>query len=51
MVMSHHKNERQNDDLMIAVKSFKNVAKLYLGITVTTHMNGLHLGNACYHSV
>jgi len=59
MVMCHHQSEGQNHELMIASKSFENVAEFkYLGMTVK-NQNCIHKeiksklssGNTCYHSV
>jgi hypothetical protein len=57
MVLSHHKNVGQSHNLLIANKSFKNVAKFkYLGTTITDQScfhkeikSRLNLANACYH--
>jgi hypothetical protein len=59
MIMSHHPNSGQNQNIRIASESFEKVAKFkYLGMTLTnqndTHdeiKNRLNSENACYHSV
>jgi len=59
MVVSRHQTAAQNHDLLIANKSFENMAKfINLGITITyqncTHeefKRMLNSRNACYHSV
>jgi hypothetical protein len=59
MIMSHHQNSGQNQNIRIANESFENVAKLkYLGMILTNqnHINDeiksrLNSGNACYYSV
>jgi hypothetical protein len=59
MIMSHHPNSGQNQNIMIANESFENVAKFKcLGMTLT-NKNDIHdeikstlnIGNTCYHSV
>jgi hypothetical protein len=59
MLMSHHTNSGQNQNIRIANESFENVEKFkYLGTTLT-NLNGIHdeiksrlnSGNACCHSV
>jgi hypothetical protein len=58
MLLPHHQNAQQNDNIKIANRTYENVAKFkYLGMTVTKQ-NFIHerikmrlnLGNDCYHS-
>jgi hypothetical protein len=59
MLLSHHQNVGQNQDIKIASRSFENVSQLkYLWTTVTNQnlieeeiKKRLNSGNACYHSV
>jgi hypothetical protein len=59
MIISHHPNPGQNQNIRTANELFENVAKFkYSGMTLI-NQNGihdenksrLHSGNACYHSV
>jgi hypothetical protein len=59
VILSHHQNSGQNQNIRIVNESFENVAKFkYLGTTLT-NKNDIHdeiksrfnLGNACYYSV
>jgi hypothetical protein len=59
MIMSHHLNSGQNQNIRIPKELFENVAKFkYLGMMLT-NQNDIHdeiksrlnLGNACYYSV
>jgi hypothetical protein len=59
MIMSHHLNSGQNQNIRIANELFENVAKFkYLGMTLTNQSDihdeiksRLNSGNACYYSV
>jgi hypothetical protein len=59
MIMTHHQNSGQNQNIRITSESLENVTKLkYLGMTLT-NQNDIHdeikstlnSGNACYNSV
>jgi hypothetical protein len=58
MLLSHHKNVGQNNDIIIVNRAFENVAQFkYLGMTVTDQnliseeiiKRRVNLGNARYH--
>jgi hypothetical protein len=59
MLLPHHQNVGQNQNIKIANRSFGNVSQFkYLGTTVTNQnliqeeiKRRLNSGNACYHSV
>jgi hypothetical protein len=59
MLLSHHQNAGQNQDITTANRSFENVSQLkYLGMTVINKnliqeeiKRRLNSGNACYHSL
>jgi hypothetical protein len=59
MIMSHHPNSGQNQNIKIAEELFENVARFkYLVMTLTNQNNvhdeiksRLNSGKACYHSV
>jgi hypothetical protein len=59
MLLSHHQNAGQNNNINIANRSFENVEMFkYFGTSVTNRTlihneinSRLNLGNACYHSV
>jgi hypothetical protein len=58
-VVSHYQNAGQNQYILVANKSFENVADFkYLGTKITNPYrihkeinSSLNAGNACYHSV
>jgi hypothetical protein len=59
MIMSHHPNSGQNENIRIANELFEKVAKFkYLGMTLKNQTDicdeiksRLNSGNACYYSV
>jgi hypothetical protein len=59
MLLSHHRNARQNHVINMANTYFENVAQfIYLGTTVTNQnliqkeiKRSLNSGNVCYHSI
>jgi hypothetical protein len=59
MLLPHHQNSGQNQDIKIVNRSFENVSQFkFLGTTVTNPnliqeeiKRRLSSGNACYHSV
>jgi hypothetical protein len=58
MIMSHHLNSGQNQNVRRANELFENVAKFkYLGMLTNQNdihdeiKSGLNSGNACYHSI
>jgi hypothetical protein len=59
MIMSHHPNSGQNQNIWATNESFENVAKFKYLLTTLTDQNDIHyeiksrlnLGNACYDSV
>jgi hypothetical protein len=59
MIIFHHPNSGQNQNIRIANESFESVAKLKYSKATLTNQNGIHdeiksrlnLGNACYNSV
>jgi hypothetical protein len=59
MLLFHHQNLNQYQDIQIANRLFENVSRFkYLGITVTNEYlvqkgskNRLNSGNSCYHLV
>jgi hypothetical protein len=59
MIMPHHLNSGQNQNMKIVNESFENVTKFkYSGMMLTNQnyihdeiKNGLNSGNACYHAV
>jgi hypothetical protein len=59
MIMSHHQNSGQNQNIRVTNESFENMAKFtFLGTTLTNQNDShdeikstLNSGNVCYHSV
>jgi hypothetical protein len=59
MIMSHHLNSGENQNIRIANEPFENVAKFKYFGTILTNQNDIHdeiksrlnSGNACYYSV
>jgi hypothetical protein len=59
MLLSHHQNEGQDSDIIVANRPFENVSQFkYLGMTVTNQnliqeviKRRLNSGNDCYNSV
>jgi hypothetical protein len=59
MLVCHHQNARQNQNMKIENRSFENVSQFkHLGMTVGNQnliqvelMRRLNSGNTCYHSI